>query len=627
MTTSTPAPFDYVIVGGGTAGLVVAARLSENPDCRVLVLEAGLDHSEDPRVRIPALYDALKYTDADWGFSTEPQPGLGGRRVAVNQGKALGGSSAINAHVFVPPAKGLVDAWETLGNPGWNWDTLRPYFAKAYTSPKVDKGLEKAMGISSDWSTGLGDARGPIQTSFPGSASHPIREAWAETFKMSGLAMAHDPFAGSSVGAFSCLASIDPATKERSYAATAYYHPIKHRDNLRVLTGARVLKIDFDRAAPPPAPVRATGVQYVLENGEHKTVAAAKEVVLAAGAFQSPKVLELSGIGDRQLLARHGIDVVLDLPGVGENLQDHVVCSIGYRARDDVETLDALARQEPDAVGQAMHEYAASRSGPLTSVGVYTYAYLPVPAQGEGPTGQQRLRDLLARHRPDDDDEESRPLACALHDLAERMLLDPEAPSGAYLSVVSQTPRPVEPGAGESGPPEKKAPEVEPGKFVTIGAMLSHPLSRGSVHIRSADPLADPAIDPRYLSHPLDEEVLARHLRHVDAVVAASPPLAGRVLRRPLERLRRDSVADDLDAAKRYLRAHGASMWHPAGSCAMLPRGLGGVVDARLLVHGVENVRVVDSSAIPLLSTANLQATVYAFAERAADIIKETWVR
>lgn len=613
--------FDYVIVGGGTAGLVVAARLSENPRYRVLVLEAGVDTSADPRVSIPALYSALQFTDADWGFHTEPQPGLNGRKVALNQGKALGGSSSINAHLFVPPAKGLVDAWETLGNQGWTWDALQPYFAKAYTSPQVDKSLEKAMGIS-EWTRRDEDtANGPIRTSFPGTASHPIREAWAEAFKMSGLAMTHDPFLESSVGAFSSLTSIDPVTKQRSYAATAYYLPIKDRANLHVLTGARVMKIEFEKPGPP-APIRATAIQYE-QDGELRTVAVAKEVILAAGVFQSPKLLELSGIGDAQLLAKHGIDGVQDLPGVGENLQDHIFGSIGYRVRDDLETLDALARQEPDAINQAMHEYTLSRSGPLTSVGVYSCAYLPVPAQD-----QQELRELLRSNvslnkstSTSSNTSTNQPaLARALHDIAEKMLLDPQAPSGTYLSVMSQTPRPIDP---DAGPPTH--PATVPGKFLTICAMLSHPLSRGSVHIQSSNPLADPVIDPRYLSHPLDEEVLARHLLHIETLVESAP--LARLLQQPLARRDEDltSRLADLDSAKRYLHATGTSMWHPVGSCAMLPRALGGVVDAQLRVYGVPNLRVVDASAIPMISTANLQATVYAFAERASDIIKETW--
>jgi choline dehydrogenase-like flavoprotein len=432
--------------------------------------------------------------------------------------------------------------------------------------------------------------------------------------------MAHDPFLESSVGAFSSLASIDPVTKQRSYATTAYYHPIKDRANLQVLTGARVMKIGFEKASPL-APIRATVVQYE-QGGELRTAAVAKEVILAAGAFQSPKVLEISGIGDAKLLAKHGIDVVQDLPGVGENLQDHIFASIGYRARDDLETLDALARQEPDAINEAMQEYTSNRSGVLTSVGVYTCAYLPVPAQG-----QQQMRELLRENVPPNtssgssSSSSSQPaLARAQHDIAERMLLDPQAPSGAYITVMSQTPRPIDP---EAGPPTE--PAAVPGKFLTIGAMLAHPLSRGSVHIQSNNPLTDPTIDPRYLSHPLDKEVLARHLLHIETL-AESAPLA-RLLQQPLSRRDAEltSRLADLDDAKRYLRATGTTMWHPAGSCAMLPRELGGVVDAQLRVYSVPNLRVVDASAIPMISTANLQATVYAFAERASDLIKETW--
>lgn len=235
--------------------------------------------------------------------------------LGLNQGKALGGSSALNAHVFVPPFKDVIDSWEALGNPGWNWTTLKGYFSKAYSSPAVAQDAREALAIEG-WPE-LNDAKGPIQTSF-GNETHPIRKAWAEFFRSSGQYNAGDPFNHSSVGAFSCLASIDSEGK-RSYSASAYYKPVELRQNLHVLTNSHVERILFDKSNKSNFP-KAIGVQHSLE-GATKTVNARKEVILAAGAFQSPKILELSGVGRAELLQKHGIDVVMDLPGVGQNLQ------------------------------------------------------------------------------------------------------------------------------------------------------------------------------------------------------------------------------------------------------------------------------------------------------------------
>ncbi|ROW03092.1 hypothetical protein VMCG_05775 [Cytospora schulzeri] len=600
--------YDFVVVGGGTAGLVVAARLSEDPSKRILVLEAGSDHTEDPRAKTPIFFSALLGSEADWAFRTVPQPDLKNRVISLNQGKALGGSSAINAHVFVPPAKGLVDSWETLGNEGWNHERLKGYFAKSYTSPPVDKATEKALGIEA-WSTRNDAAKGPIQTSFSGGVSHPIREAWAETFKNRGHQMTGDPFLNGSVGSFSCLASIDPVTSERSYSTTAYYNPNKGRDNLHVTTGAIVEKILFGKEGDS---TKATGLQY-KHNGETKVVKSSKEVILAAGALQSPKILELSGIGNAELLKTYGIDVVQDLPAVGENLHDHIVCYTGFRAVDDLDTLDPLIRQEPEALQQAMQEYATTRSGPLSSCGTYTYAYLPVLENSAG--GVETVKTLLDQHRPTAGDSPHHARARAYYEVTEKALLDPNEPSAAYLTALAQVNMPLDANAGPS--------LALPGKFVSISTMLSQPLSRGSVHIQSGDLSVPPIIDPKYLSHPVDVEIIARHMLHIKTIATSAP--LNKLLHEPLTHRDPASDFDGLEAAKEYARANVGSMWHLAGTCAMLPREKGGVVDAKLKVYGVENLRVVDASAIPLVSTANLQATVYAFAERAADIIKERW--
>lgn len=319
--------------------------------------------------------------------------------------------------MFVPPTKGVIDSWERLGNKGWNWNGLKTHLSKAYTSPSVDKSTEKALGIEG-WSHRNDAAKGPIQTSFSGDTSHPIREAWAASFKDSSHYMTQDPFLNGSVGSFSCLASIDPI-KERSYSATAYYNPVKGRDNLEVLTNAHVEKILTQKNG---GSTKATGVKFT-QNGASKMILARKEIIIAAGVFQSPKLLELSGIGNEELLNKHGIEVVEHLPGVGENLHDHTIVYTGFKAADDVATLDSLIRQEPEALQQAMQEYGATQSGPLSSCGVYSYAYLPV-LEHAGDEGQKLLKTLLDQNRPAFGRSPEELRARAFYDVVETTLLD-----------------------------------------------------------------------------------------------------------------------------------------------------------------------------------------------------------
>lgn len=245
--------------------------------------------------------------------------------IGLNQGKALGGSSALNAHVFVPPSKSVIDSWETLGNPGWNWETMKGYFARSYTTPTIaqDANTREALAIE-NWPE-LNDARGPIQTSF-GNEHHPIRKAWAESFLAKEQYHAGDPFIECSTGAFSCLSSISPQGM-RSYSASAYLGPAKLRGNLHVLTNVHVDKVLIERFQNDGSATRAVGVQYTV-NGSVKTAKAKKEVILAAGALQSPKILQLSGVGPSEILQRHSVNVIVDLPGVGQNLQGEYSCHV-----------------------------------------------------------------------------------------------------------------------------------------------------------------------------------------------------------------------------------------------------------------------------------------------------------
>ncbi|KAI2782100.1 GMC oxidoreductase [Daldinia loculata] len=435
--------------------------------------------------------------------------------------------------LFVPPTDASLDAWSTLGNDGWNSDTFKEYCSKAFTLPKVDQSSRKVLGI--DGYSLYNTPNGPLQLSYAGNPEHPVLEAWMTTFKNKGYHVLNDPFLGISVGAFTSLSSVDPARKERSYATSAYYSLVKYRTNLEVLTKATVDKILFKDGHC----TQAIGVQY--RHGDNvKVVAASKEVILAAGVLQSPKLLEISGIGNKSILRSNSIEIVQDLP----------------------ETLDSVLRQEPEALEKAIQDYTVGKTGLLTSMGVDIYAYLPM--------------------------------------FAEKTLLDSNQPSAAYLSVLRQNPLPIDPNSDSpSGPIH--------GNFIALVATLSQPLSRGSVHITSNDPLAAPTIDPNYFSSEIDIEVYARHMLYLDTIAKSSP--FSKLLKQPLIQMRASAI----------------SMWHMGGTCAMLPEEKGGVVNPKLKVYGVDNLRIVDASAIPLISTANLQSTVYAFAEKAADLIKQDY--
>jgi choline dehydrogenase-like flavoprotein len=339
----------------------------------------------------------------------------------------------------VPPSRTIINSWELLGNSGWNWKAFEPYYAKAYSIPGLQPELKDHLGIG--WE--IEERRGPIQTSYASKIQDPISKAWIETFKNLGLNMDQDPFSGLPIGAFASLSSIDPATKERSYAATAYYTPAAHRQNLHVLLNCDVQKILLERANYK---FRASGVQY-LSNGKLLTVSARREIILAAGSIQSPKVLEFSGIGDATLLQAHGIEVNIDNPFVGENLQDHFVCGIGFEAQDHVPTLDDLVRQDPKAIEGAMGEYFTAKSGPMTSVGVASYGYLPM-IETLLENGKINLNEWLDGDEPNDI---MAPLTKVYRELVRNNLVSKDEASGAFLAVAAQSVVPSDPGKTSLG--------------------------------------------------------------------------------------------------------------------------------------------------------------------------------
>lgn len=524
------------------------------------------------------------------------------RKIRQPQGRLLGGSSGINNQAFILPSSNGIDAWAQLGNEGWSWEVMETYYRKFYTLNVPDEATSQHLGL--DYITDIDKAaRGPVQVSYTGVVQDPLSKAWVDTFKGLKHDMSGDPFSYRSLGGYANAATVDPSSKTRSYAASAYYAPVSQRTNLSVLTGAQVEKIDLTEG---DGKMIANAVHFNCE-GESFKVGVRKEVILAAGTFQSPKLLELSGIGNPQILMSLGIPVVIDNKGVGENLQDHLMTGISFEVNDGVMTGDSLMRHEPEAIAAATDMYQKHKAGPMTVGGIASHAFMPMAGSSPVSDISAELHDLLQQHPAD-------PKNKLQYDAICKILRAPDEGTGALFMFLAQT------NLHNNDSAKDYLQNLQSGSFISLGACQAHVFSRGMSHIVSNKFSDAPKIDPRYLSNPLDLELLARHVRFLEQL-ARSPPLSD-YIKPNGKRNHLTAYVEELAAAKDYIRTTALSTYHPAGTCAMLPRDEGGVVDNRLIVYGARNVRVVDASIMPLIPRSNLQSTVYAVAERAADLIK-----
>ncbi|OXI78455.1 glucose-methanol-choline oxidoreductase [Burkholderia sp. AU31652] len=524
--------FDYLVVGGGSAGSVLASRLTEDPDVTLCLFEAGGTGDGWPVTVPAALVLMIPSKLNNWAFETVPQKGLQGRRGYQPRGKALGGSSAINAMVYTRGHHADYDDWAALGNEGWGWNDVFPYFKRSEHNER----------LGNEWH-GRG---GPLWVSDL-RTDNPFQARWLDAARECGLPVTDD-FNGAEqegVGIY----QVTQKNGERWSAARAYLFPhLKTRGNLTVETGAQVRRIVFDGK-------RAVGVE-VTRGGNVETVWAKKEVILSAGALQSPQLLMLSGVGPKDELERHGIQVVADLPGVGENLQDHPDFVVSYKTN----SLDALGVSVRGAIKTLgdIRQYRNSRTGTLTTNFAEGGAFL--------------------KTRPDLD-----------------------RPDVQMHFVV--------------GPVSDHGRKVRLGHGLSCHVCLLRPKSRGSVKLRSADPLDAPLIDPAFLDHDDDLEVLVEGYKLTRRLMAA--PSMARFVTEDLFASRSRSD-DDIRA---LLRERTDTVYHPVGTCRMGNDALA-VVDSQLRVRGTEGLRVVDASIMPTLVGANTNAPTIMIGEKASDLIR-----
>ncbi|KAL2142005.1 hypothetical protein VTI28DRAFT_1695 [Corynascus sepedonium] len=588
--------YDYIIVGGGTAGLTVADRLTEDGKTTVLVVEYGQLSSSDSIRTVAGGFSGMSDRTLLYDIQSVPQTNLRNRTIAVLAGKVVGGSSAVNAMMTVRSAADDYTRWGSFfgEDSHWTWEGLLPYFKRALNFVPPDTAVAESANISYDASY-WGDTSG-VYAGWP-SFQYPGTAAQMEAFKgIPGVPFSKDSGSGEP-GVYWFPTFMDPSIVERSYARTGHHDRAANRTNYHLVTGSKVTRVVLEGTT-------ATGVVFVpvesdssAKNGTRETVVRAKkEVIVSAGGIHSPQVLQLSGIGPRKLLSSAGIETVVDLPGVGQNFQDHPMLQAAFMYQNfTIHPTPEDAFLDRDFASWVDAVWAENRTGPRSIAVGNAAAWLPFSVISE------RAANLSAA------------LAAQNHTLALPPDTDPTVAAGYRAQMLSYARALNSPGTAFYNL------VLSGGR--SSGALVNlHPLSRGTVNIDPSDPYgAEPLVDYRALTNPLDTAVMADFFRFTRRYYLDNPRTSAW---RATELAPGADTQTDEDFAAYLAETLSPSEFHPSGTCAMLPRELGGVVDEELRVYGVQGLRVVDASIFPTLPGGNTCQPTYAVAEKAADLIR-----
>ncbi|KAL6239672.1 hypothetical protein BDW75DRAFT_249747 [Aspergillus navahoensis] len=567
--SGSPSEYDFVIVGGGTSGLVVANRLSELSNVTVAVIEAGDSVLNNFNVTYVEGYSLAFGTEIDWAYQTENQIYAGGLKQTIRAGKAIGGTSTINGMSYTRAEDVQIDIWELVGNEGWNWKSLFPYYKK---SEGFEVPTKEQIAHGASYDANYHGKNGPLKVGWPTAMTNSsVFPVLNETIEQLGIQYNRDSKGGKMVGFTVHPDTVDREANVREDAARAYYWPYKSRSNLNIISNTQANKIIWANTTEREA--IATGVEVTGPHGVRK-IYASKEVILSAGALRSPALLELSGVGNPDILRKYGIPVKVDLPTVGENLQDQTNNALTWEGKDYLTGLATFS------VLPSVNQLYGDR---VSAVASFVEANLASYAKNvsRASHGAVKESDLLAAFK-----------------LQYNLIFRSQVP---YAEIVFAP-------SGDSF-----ASEYWP--------LL--PFSRGSVHIGSANASQSPAINPNYFMFEQDvtaQTDVAQFIRKT----FDTAPLSGIV---------GDEVSPGLDVLPANSSSTTWNNWvltnyrpnyHPVGTASMLPKEHGGVVSPELKVYGTKNVRVIDASVLPFQLCGHLQSTLYAVAEKASDLIKQS---
>ena len=531
--------FDYIIIGAGSAGCVLANRLSKDPKNTVLVLEAGGPDS-NKNIHIPGAYTKVHKSEVDWGFWTEEQTNVLQRRIYLPRGKTLGGSSSTNAMAYVRGNAADYDGWEALGNPGWGYKDVLPYFMRAENNAQIEQMDEGYHGSS-----------GELGVSLPTSFKTPFVEGFMDACAAIGIPKNSDYNGAKQQGVGIVQSTIKNG--KRDSAAAAFLKPVLGRSNLTTKTHAQVEKIIINDK-------KAVGVQYTI-GAETITSYAQNEIILSAGAFHSPQLLMLSGIGEATELKKHGIECVHELKGVGKNLQDHLFYPICAKAKtqEGINHYISPLQQLKAAWNYFVHKKGVFCSGPLEGM-----AFFDIDQKGGKVNFQLHFSPMWVGDQYGYD--------------AYNLNAYPRSDGFSILPT------------------------------------LLHPKSRGTVSLFSADPKAAPIIQPNFLEEKEDLALLVKGGKIVFDIMEQEG-LKKHTKENGLP-LNRTDDSQLIEHIKKTLE----TVYHPVGTCKMGNDAMA-VVDSNLTVHGIKNLRVVDASIMPKIVSGNTNAPVYMIAEKAAEMI------
>ena len=538
--------YDYIIIGAGSAGCVLANRLSEDPSVKVLLLEAGGKDTK-PEIHIPAAYGQLNFSKVDWGFHTEPQENVNNRCLYQPRGKTLGGSSSTNAMAYVRGNRQDYDDWAVMGAKGWNYENVLPYFKKSENNEQLSDKFHAQ--------------NGPLNVTFPQKYRTPLAEAFIKGCVENGIPETKDYNGERQEGASFFQFTIKNG--QRHSTAQAFLKPILSRPNLTVMTKTHVKRIVIKDK-------KAVAVE-VLKNGQVETINGQKEVILSAGAFGSPQILMLSGVGAKAELTKHGIEILHELPGVGQNLHDHLMFGMSSYS-----TWKGTMNNVLKPLNQIRHlfSFLVSKKGPLSISPLEANAFAKSDPSVLTPDIQLFF---VPGHMGDEKDKAN----------------------GADIHKPSTYP-------SKDG--------------FTILPVLLHPKSRGYVALKSANPLDAPIIQPNYLKEKEDRDLLIKGYK------IARKILLSKAFQPFTEKIFYPEHAETDEEILAHIRQNLECVYHPVSTCRMGSDEMS-VVDDCLRVHGIAGLRVIDGSVMPKIVSGNTNAACIMIGEKGADLIKADWAK